>query len=61
MTRWAIEKDRITWAALALVAVGGVFAFFNLPQGEDPGFVIRTAMVAIGPVLYDERILIFFA
>ena len=46
MTRWAIEKDRITYAALLLVAVGGLFAFFNLPQAEDPGFIIRVAMVA---------------
>jgi multidrug efflux pump subunit AcrB len=46
MTRLAIEKNRITYALLILIAVGGIYSFFNLPQGEDPGFVIRTAMVA---------------
>ena len=46
MTRWAIEKDRITYAALMLVAIGGLYSFFNLPQAEDPGFIIRVAMIA---------------
>jgi multidrug efflux pump len=46
MTGWAIAKDRVTYAALLLIAAGGINAFFNLPQAEDPGFVIRTAMVA---------------
>jgi len=46
MTRLAIEKNRVTYIALILVAVGGVYSFFNLPQAEDPGFVIRVAMVA---------------
>jgi multidrug efflux pump subunit AcrB len=46
MTRLAIEKNRITYTLLILIAVGGTYSFFSLPQGEDPGFVIRTAMVA---------------
>jgi multidrug efflux pump subunit AcrB len=46
MTRLAIERNRVTYVALILIAVGGVYSFFNLPQAEDPGFVIRVAMVA---------------
>jgi multidrug efflux pump subunit AcrB len=46
MTRLAIEKNRVTFIALILIGVGGVYSFFNLPQAEDPGFVIRIAMVA---------------
>ena len=46
MTRWAIENNRVTYTAVLLIVIGGVYSFFNLPQAEDPGFVIRTAMVA---------------
>ncbi len=45
MTRWAIEKDRITITAVLIILIGGLFAFFSLPQDEDPGFTIRTALV----------------
>lgn len=46
MTRVAIEKNRITIAALLVVALGGIAAYFTLPQNEDPGFTIRIALVA---------------
>ena len=45
MTRLAIEKNRITLAALLIVAAGGFAAYLDLPQNEDPGFTIRTALV----------------
>ena len=45
MTRAALEKNRITIAALLLVLLGGVISYFSLPQDEDPGFIIRTAVV----------------
>ncbi len=44
-TRFAIQNDRVTITAVLLVCVAGVMAFFQLPQAEDPGFIIRTAMI----------------
>jgi multidrug efflux pump subunit AcrB len=45
LTRAAIEKDRITFAFLLVILVAGVRAYLGMPQSEDPGFTIRTAMV----------------
>jgi len=45
MTRQALEKDRVTIAAVLLIVIGGLMAFFTLPQDEDPGFTIRVALV----------------
>ncbi len=57
ITRFAIEKDRVTLVCLVAILLGGVRAFFNLPQAEDPGFIIRTAMVqTIFPGASPERV-----
>lgn len=45
MTRWAIAMDRVTITAVLIILVGGLAAYFSLPQDEDPGFTIRTALV----------------
>lgn len=45
MTRMALERNRVTIAALLIVVVGGISAYLSLPQNEDPGFTIRTALV----------------
>ena len=45
VTRAAIEKNRITFAFLAVILIAGVRAYVGMPQSEDPGFTIRTAMV----------------
>lgn len=45
LTRLAIEKDRITFVVLAVVVLAGLQAYVGMPQSEDPGFTIRTAMV----------------
>ncbi|MBD3168601.1 MAG: MMPL family transporter [candidate division Zixibacteria bacterium] len=45
ITRFAIEKNRITAVVLILIIFGGWSAFNNLPQREDPGFIIRVAQV----------------
>ena len=44
-TRVAIQGNRITLTALALIMAAGIAAFFNLPRAEDPGFTIRVARV----------------
>ncbi len=45
ITRFAIENDRVTVLSVALLVIAGISAFVNLPQAEDPGFTIRTAVV----------------
>ncbi len=45
ITRAALDKTRITYVALAVVALAGLFFFKALPRDEDPGFVVRTAQV----------------
>jgi len=57
ITRQAIDKDRVTWTILILLAAGGISAFFSLPQSEDPGFVVRTAVVqTVFPGASPERV-----
>ncbi len=57
LTEQAIEKNRITLALLLVVLVAGVASFFGLPRNEDPGFVIRTALVTtIFPGASPERV-----
>lgn len=57
MTKLALEKRVVTFVALALVAVAGIRAYFTMPQAQDPGFVIRTAVVTtILPGASPERV-----
>ena len=45
ITRFAIEKSRITAVSLAMILFAGINAYHSLSRNEDPGFIIRTAMV----------------
>lgn len=45
ITKFAIEKNRITLVFVLLILVGGVFTYFKMPRAEDPGFIVRTATV----------------
>lgn len=45
LTRAAIEKNRVTIVAALIVLFAGYGAFQRLPRDEDPGFIIRTALV----------------
>jgi multidrug efflux pump subunit AcrB len=45
MTSAAIEKNRVTVVFLILILIAGLMAFRVMPRAEDPGFVIRAAMV----------------
>ncbi|MDH3402530.1 MAG: efflux RND transporter permease subunit [Acidobacteriota bacterium] len=45
LTALAIEKNRITLVVLLVILAAGVRAYLGMPQSEDPGFTIRTAMV----------------
>ncbi len=57
ITQMAIEKNRITAVVLLLIIGAGISAFFNLPQREDPGFIIRIAVVTtVLPGASPERV-----
>ncbi len=45
LTKQAIEKNRVTAAALLVVVLAGISSFQSMPQNEDPGFTIRVAQV----------------
>ncbi len=45
ITKFAIEKKRITGVALFLIVASGLLTYNNMPRAEDPGFIIRTAIV----------------
>ena len=56
-TRAAIDKNRVTFVILAVLVVAGIQAYLGMPQSEDPGFIIRTAMVqTIFPGASPERV-----
>lgn len=57
MTRFSIAHKRITLSALVVLLFAGVNAYLTLPQAEDPGFIIRTAVVqTIFPGANPERV-----
>ncbi|MEM7350346.1 MAG: efflux RND transporter permease subunit [Acidobacteriota bacterium] len=57
ITQAAIEKNRVTAVALLVVAAAGISAFLGLPQSEDPGFLIRVAVVqTVFPGASPERV-----
>ena len=45
ITLAAIEKNRITTVVLVVLFMAGISTYFGMPRAEDPGFVIRTAVV----------------
>jgi len=57
LTAAAIANDRVTAVALLLIALFGIQAYATLPRSEDPGFVVRTAVVtSFYPGASPERI-----
>ena len=45
ITRFAIDKNRITTTILAIIAAAGIGTYLTMPRAEDPGFIVRTAEV----------------
>ncbi len=45
ITRAAIEKNRITIVVIIIVVLSGLTSYYKMSRAEDPGFVIRTALV----------------
>ncbi|MEM1207229.1 MAG: efflux RND transporter permease subunit, partial [Acidobacteriota bacterium] len=45
ITRFAIEKNRITGVLVTLVLLAGSLAYVGLPKEQDPGFIVRAAVI----------------
>ncbi len=45
LTAAAIDRNRVTLTIVALVVIAGLFAFQSLPKAQDPGFIVRTAVI----------------
>jgi multidrug efflux pump subunit AcrB len=45
ITEAAIKYNRVTIMGLVTLVLAGLGAFYSLPRAEDPGFVIKTAVV----------------
>ncbi|MEM7502926.1 MAG: efflux RND transporter permease subunit [Pseudomonadota bacterium] len=45
LTAVAIAKNRITLTVVALVVIAGSVAYGTLPKAQDPGFIVRTAVI----------------
>ena len=57
MTRFAIERNRVTLVLLAVALVAGLQSYLAMPQAEDPGFTIRRALVQTSfPGASPERV-----
>ncbi len=57
LTSAAVERDRVTLVILGVVAVWGLMSYAAMPQSEDPGFIIRTALVqTVFPGASPERV-----
>ena len=59
MIKFFLKNELFAYIISALLFLGGIFAYFNLPRDEDPGFKIRTAVVTTEyrgakPSLVDE-------
>ena len=45
ITALAIEKNRVTLVLVFLLLASGLLAYINLPKEQDPGFIVRTAVI----------------
>jgi multidrug efflux pump subunit AcrB len=45
LTASAIQNNRVTLTIVALLIIAGGLAYQNLPKAQDPGFIVRTAVI----------------
>lgn len=45
LTATAITQNRFTLTLVTLIVLAGCFAYQNLPKAQDPGFILRAAVV----------------
>lgn len=57
ITATAIQQNRVTAVVVTLLILSGVLAYLALPKAQDPGFIIRTAVITTQlPGASPERI-----
>jgi len=57
VARLAIEKNRTTLVLVGLLFVSGMLSYVALPKAQDPGFIVRTAVVTtMFPGASPERV-----
>ncbi len=57
MTALALDKNRITVTVLMVLCLAGFFTYQNMPRSEDPGFIVRTALIqTVFPGASPERV-----
>ena len=45
ITRYSLSHTRVTWFLLAVMLLGGIYAFLHLGKQEDAPFVIQSAVL----------------
>jgi multidrug efflux pump len=45
LTALAIQNNRVTLTIVVLLIIAGSLAYQNLPKAQDPGFIVRTAVI----------------
>jgi multidrug efflux pump len=45
LTAAALARNRVTTVAIVALLAAGLHAYFGMPRAEDPGFIVRTALV----------------
>jgi multidrug efflux pump subunit AcrB len=57
LTEFSLKKQTITFTFVAIVFLTGIMSLRNIPQAEDPGFVMRVALVMTSfPGASPERV-----
>jgi multidrug efflux pump subunit AcrB len=57
LTAVAIDRNRVTFVLLVVILLAGLSTYRGLPRNEDPGFIIRTALVTtVFPGASPERV-----
>ena len=45
VTQLALERNRVTVVAILTILIFGISTYIGMPRSEDPGFIVRTAVV----------------
>lgn len=45
ITRVALDLNRVTAVAIIVIVISGLVTYQGMPRAEDPGFIVRTAVV----------------
>jgi len=45
LTKWTLKWNRVAIAFLIVALVGGVSVYKKIPKAEDPGFIVRVALI----------------